>query len=212
MIKALTIVFCKFASDISSTIFHKLNNLAIFASGNGTNCENIIRHYANSNKARVVLVVCNKKDAPVVKRSEALGVPVKLISAQELRNPESILPLLNEKKIDLIVLAGFLLMIPHYLIEAYNHRIVNVHPALLPKYGGKGMYGHHVHEAVFAAKEKETGLTVHYVSDQCDGGEIIAQRHVSLQPTDTPDIIAQKEHELEMHEFPLILDNIVDNL
>ncbi len=189
-----------------------MDNIAIFASGNGTNCENIIRHYANSNKARVVLVVCNKKDAPVVKRSEALGVPVKLISAQELRNKESILTLLEEKKIDLIVLAGFLLMIPHYLIEAYNHRIVNIHPALLPKYGGKGMYGHHVHEAVYAAKEKETGLTVHYVSDQCDGGEIIAQRRVSLQPTDTPDAIAQKEHELEMREFPLILDEIVDNL
>lgn len=212
MINALTIVFSKFASDISSITFHKLDNIAIFASGNGTNCENIIRHYANSNKARVVLVVCNKKDAPVVKRSEALGVPVKLISAQELRNKESILPLLEEKKIDLIVLAGFLLMIPHYLIEAYNHRIVNIHPALLPKYGGKGMYGHHVHEAVFAAKEKETGLTVHYVSDKCDGGEIIAQRRVSLLPTDTPDTIAQKEHELEMREFPLILDKIVDNL
>lgn len=122
------------------------------------------------------------------------------------------LPLLKSCETTLIVLAGFLLMIPHYIIEAYDHRIVNIHPALLPKFGGKGMYGRHVHEAVYKAGETETGLTVHYVSDQCDGGEIIAQRRVSLQPTDTPDIIAEKEHELEMREFPAIIDQVIDNI
>lgn len=198
------------------TIFTKqlfrLKNIIIFASGNGTNCENIIRHFAKSPLARVALVVCNKKDAKVVQRAKSLGVPVAIVSKSELSQPDFVLPLLSRHDADLIVLAGFLLMIPHYLIEAYDHKIVNIHPALLPKYGGKGMYGMHVHEAVYKAKEKETGLTVHYVSDQCDGGEIIAQRRVSLQPTDTPDIIAEKEHELEMREFPLILDNIAAGL
>ncbi len=122
------------------------------------------------------------------------------------------LPLLKRCETDLIVLAGFLLMVPHYIIEAYDHRIVNIHPALLPKYGGKGMYGMHVHEAVYKAGERETGLTVHYVSDQCDGGEIIAQRRVSLLPTDTSELIAEKEHKLEMREFPLILDMIIASL
>lgn len=122
------------------------------------------------------------------------------------------LPLLKSCETTLIVLAGFLLMIPHYIIEAYDHRIVNIHPALLPKFGGKGMFGRHVHEAVYKARETETGLTVHYVSDQCDGGEIIAQRRVSLLPTDTPDIIAEKEHELEMREFPAIIDQVIDNI
>lgn len=160
----------------------------------------------------MALVVCNKKEAKVVQRAQSLGVPVVIASKTELSQPDFMLPLLRQHDTDLIVLAGFLLMIPHFLIEAYDHKIVNIHPALLPKYGGKGMYGMHVHEAVYKAKEKETGLTVHYVSDQCDGGEIIAQRHVSLQPTDTPEIIAEKEHDLEMKEFPLILDKIIASI
>lgn len=189
-----------------------MKNIVIFASGNGTNCENLIRHYANSGKARVALVVSNRADAKVVERARRLGVETKVASREEIGDPATMLPLLKHYHADLIVLAGFLLMVPHYMIEAYDQRIVNIHPALLPKFGGKGMYGKHVHEAVYKAGEKETGLTVHYVSDQCDGGEIIAQRRVSLLPTDTPDIIAEKEHELEMREFPAIIDQLIGNL
>lgn len=189
-----------------------MNNIVIFASGNGTNCENLIRHFAKSQLTRVALVVCNNSEALVVQRAQSLGVPAVIVSKQELNQPTIMLPLLKSCETTLIVLAGFLLMIPHYIIEAYDHRIVNIHPALLPKFGGKGMYGRHVHEAVYKAGETETGLTVHYVSDQCDGGEIIAQRRVSLLPTDTPDIIAEKEHELEMREFPAIIDQVIDNI
>lgn len=189
-----------------------LKNIVIFASGNGTNCENLIRHYANSDKARVALVVSNRADAKVVERALRLGIETKVVTRDDIGNPATMLPLLKSCETTLIVLAGFLLMIPHYIIEAYDHRIVNIHPALLPKFGGKGMYGRHVHEAVYKAGETETGLTVHYVSDQCDGGEIIAQRRVSLLPTDTPDSIAEKEHELEMREFPAIIDQVIDNI
>jgi phosphoribosylglycinamide formyltransferase-1 len=120
--------------------------------------------------------------------------------------------LLQQYDIQFIVLAGFLVMIPDYLIEAFDHRMINLHPALLPKYGGKGMWGHHVHEAVKAAGETETGMTVHYVSNVCDGGEIIAQFSTPLDPDDTPDTIAAKEHELEMRHFPQVIEQLINNL
>jgi phosphoribosylglycinamide formyltransferase-1 len=120
--------------------------------------------------------------------------------------------LMKEYQIDFIVLAGFLLMIPDFLIRAFDHRMINIHPALLPKYGGKGMYGHHVHEAIKAAGEKETGMTVHWVSNVCDGGEIIAQYHTPLSPDDTPDDIAAKEHVLEQKYFPNVIDDILKGI
>jgi phosphoribosylglycinamide formyltransferase-1 len=120
--------------------------------------------------------------------------------------------LLQQYDIQFIVLAGFLVMIPDYLIEAFDHRMINLHPALLPKYGGKGMWGHHVHEAVKAAGETETGMTVHYVSNVCDGGEIIAQFSTPIDPDDTPDTIAAKEHELEMRHFPQVIEQLINNL
>ena len=119
------------------------------------------------------------------------------------------MPLLAQYDIDFIVLAGFLLMIPDFLVQAYEHRMINLHPALLPKYGGKGMYGHHVHEAVKAAGETETGMTVHWVSNVCDGGEIIAQFRTAISPEDTPDDIAEKEHILEMEHFPKVIEQIL---
>ena len=122
------------------------------------------------------------------------------------------MPLLQQYDIQFIVLAGFLVMIPDYLIEAFDHRMINLHPALLPKYGGKGMWGHHVHEAVKAAGETETGMTVHYVSNVCDGGEIIAQFSTPIDPDDTPDTIAAKEHELEMRHFPPVIEQLINNL
>ena len=184
-------------------------NIAIFVSGSGTNCENLIRHFEGSASVSVALVVSNRADAYALVRAARLGVPGVVVSKAELHDPGHLLPLLNQHDIHFIVLAGFLPLIPDYLIERYPRRIVNLHPALLPKYGGKGMWGHHVHEAVKAAGERETGMTVHYVSEVCDGGEIIAQYSVALSPDDSADDIAAKEHELEMRYFPEVVERLV---
>ena len=157
----------------------------------------------------ISLVVSNRQDAYALVRAERLGVPSVVVSKAQLHSPDHLLPLLEKYNIQFIVLAGFLPLIPNYLIERYPRRIVNLHPALLPKYGGKGMWGHHVHEAVKAAGEKETGMTVHYVSEVCDGGEIIAQFYVPLSPDDSVDDIAAKEHELEMRHFPEVVERLV---
>ena len=184
-------------------------NIAVFASGNGTNCENIINHFAHSSQARVALVVCNKAQAPVVERARRLGVTAAIVPRQALNDPATMLELLSRHHVELIVLAGFLLMVPAFLIQAYPHAIINIHPALLPRHGGKGMYGPHVHEAVWKARDKETGMTVHWVTEQCDGGGIIAQYRVALSPADTPETIAQKEHELEMKYFPQVIETVI---
>ena len=176
--------------------------LAVFASGQGTNCENLIRYFAQSNLAQVTLVLSNHTNAPVLERASRLHVEVLSLDRQQFSDAATLLPILRYHRIDFIVLAGFLLMIPDFLIKAYDHRMVNIHPALLPKHGGKGMYGRHVHEAVKAAGDNTTGFTVHWVSPVCDGGEIIEQRSVGILPSDTVDDIASKEHELEMEYFP----------
>lgn len=187
-------------------------NIAIFVSGNGSNCENIIRHFQGSQRARVALVLSNKTDAYALVRARNLGVETVVMTKQELNDAQRLLPLLRQHDIRFIVLAGFLLMVPPFLIRAYDHRMLNLHPALLPKFGGKGMYGHHVHEAVCAAHEQETGMTVHWVSEQCDGGEIIAQYKTPLLPTDTPLQIAAKEHELEMTYFPSVIEAVINRM
>ena len=187
-------------------------NMAIFASGSGSNCENIIRYFNTSDTIDVVLVVSNKADAPVLQRAARLGVETAVISRQGLAQPSVMMPLLHSKAVDFIVLAGFLPIVPDYLVEAFPRRMVNIHPSLLPKYGGKGMWGHHVHQAVKAAGEHETGMTVHYVSTVCDGGDIIAQFRVPLSPDDTPDDIAAKEHKLEMEHFPQVIEQVVKAL
>jgi len=184
-------------------------NLAIFASGGGTNCENIIRYFLSSSRIGTALVVSNKADAYALVRAERLGVPTAVLTRAQLADAQTVLPLLREYQADFIVLAGFLPLVPDYLIEAFPRRIVNLHPALLPKFGGKGMWGHHVHEAVKAAGETETGMTVHYVTPVCDGGEIIAQFRVPLSPSDTADDIAEKEHRLEMEHFPRVVEQVV---
>lgn len=183
-------------------------NIAIFVSGSGTNCENIIQYFHGSAAYHMALVVSNRADAQALERARRLGVPSAVVPKTELNSPEVILPLLRQHQIDFIVLAGFLPLVPDFLIEAYPRRIVNIHPALLPKYGGKGMWGHHVHEAVKAAGETETGITIHYVSPVCDGGEIIAQYSTALTPEDTPDTIAEKVHLLEMKHFPAVLEQL----
>jgi phosphoribosylglycinamide formyltransferase-1 len=185
-------------------------NIAIFASGSGTNCENLIRYFEHSDNIRIALVVCNKADAYALVRASNLGVPTTILPKAELNVPEITLPLLRKYNIQFIVLAGFLPLIPDFLVEAYPRCIVNIHPSLLPKYGGKGMWGHHVHEAVKAAGDVETGMTVHYVSNVCDGGEIIAQFRTPLSPTDTADDIAAKEHILEMEHFPKVVQQVVE--
>ena len=184
-------------------------NIAIFVSGSGTNCENLIRHFADSENVKVSLVVSNKPDAYALVRAERLGVPTAITPKAELNNSDVMMPLLQKYDIGFIVLAGFLPLVPNFLIEAYPHKIINIHPALLPKYGGKGMWGHHVHEAVKAAGESETGMTVHWVTPVCDAGEIIAQFRVSLSPEDTVDDIAEKEHQLEMKYFPKVVEDIL---
>ena len=183
--------------------------MAIFVSGGGTNCENIIKYFDGSDVARAALVISNKANAGAVEKAERLGVPVKVVPKAALNDPDVILPLLKDYSIDFIVLAGFLLVIPGFLIDEYDHRMINLHPALLPKYGGIGMYGHHVHEAVKAAGETETGMTVHWVTREVDGGDIIAQFSTPISPEDTPDDIAAKEHVLEMEHFPRVIENLL---
>ena len=190
----------------------KTINIAVFASGSGSNCENLIKYFSNKECARVVLVVCNKSDALVLGRAARLGVPSVVVPRAELAKPEVMLPLMQQYAIDFVVLAGFLPLVPTYLIDAFPRKMVNLHPALLPKFGGKGMWGHHVHEAVKAAGETVTGMTVHYVTPQCDEGDIIAQFSVDLEPTDTPDDIASKEHVLEMEHFPQVVEQLVTQI
>lgn len=183
--------------------------IAIFASGSGSNCENLIRYFKDSEMVECALVVSNKSDAYVLERAQRLGVPTAVMPKVQLNDPEAMLPLLKKYDIDFIVLAGFLPLVPNFIIEAFPRRIVNLHPALLPKYGGKGMWGHHVHEAVKAAGETETGMTVHWVTPVCDGGDIIAQYKCEIAPSDSVDDIAEKEHKLEMEHFPEVVERII---
>ena len=184
-------------------------NIAIFVSGNGTNCENLIRYFEHSTHVNCALVVSNKPEAYALVRAERLGVPTKVVAREQLHDADVMMPLLQQYGIGFIVLAGFLPLVPDYLVNAFPRRIINIHPALLPKYGGKGMWGHHVHEAVKAAGERETGMTVHYVTPVCDSGEIIAQYRVTISPEDTADDIAEKEYQLEMTYFPKVVEEVL---
>ena len=184
-------------------------NIAIFVSGSGSNCENIIRYFQTNEQVNIALVVSNRADAYALTRAKNLNVPSVVLPKADFNNEEKVLKLMADHRIDFIVLAGFLLMIPDWLIAAYQRRMINLHPALLPKFGGIGMYGHHVHEAVRKANETETGMTVHRVSNVCDGGEIIAQFRTPITPDDTPDDIADKEHILEMEHFPQIIEAVL---
>ena len=187
-------------------------NIAIFVSGSGTNCENLIRYFKDSERINCALVVSNKADAYALVRAKNLDVATAVAPKPELNDPQVMMPLLQAHHIDFIVLAGFLPLIPNFLVEAYPRRIINIHPALLPKYGGKGMWGRHVHEAVKEAGETETGMTVHYVTPVCDSGEIIAQYRVALSPEDTVDDIAEKEHLLEMEHYPHIVEQVINDI
>jgi phosphoribosylglycinamide formyltransferase-1 len=190
----------------------KKTKIAVFASGSGSNCENLIRYFASHPRAEVALVVSNKADAFVLERARRLGVPSAVVSRAGLQQSEVVMPLLRSHDIGFIVLAGFLPLVPTYIIDSYPQRMVNIHPSLLPKYGGKGMWGHHVHEAVKAAGERVTGMTVHWVTPQCDEGDIIEQFTVDIDPDDTADDIAAKEHVLEMEHFPRVVERLIAEL
>ena len=157
-------------------------------------------------------MVSNKADAYALVRAERLGVPTAVMPKVQLNDERLMMALMQQHHIDFIVLAGFMPLVPTFLIDAYPRRIINIHPALLPQVGGQGMWGHHVHEAVKAAGETETGMTVHYVTPVCDSGEIIAQYRTSLSPDDSVDDIAEKEHQLEMKYFPKIVEQVLNEL
>ena len=186
----------------------KTVDIAIFVSGNGTNCENIIRYFKNSPTIRIKLVLSNRSDAYALTRAQNLGVPTEVVNKAQLNDNQLMMDILQKNSIDFIVLAGFLPIIPDFIVNSFPNRIVNIHPSLLPKYGGKGMWGHHVHEAVKAAGETESGITIHYVNNVCDGGEIIKQVSVPLTPQGSAEDIADKVHELEMKYFPEVLERI----
>lgn len=191
-----------------------MTNIAIFVSGNGTNCENIIKYFNGNKDIDICLVISNKADAYALKRAEKYGVPCEVLAKSEINDENKIIPLLKHYGIDFIVLAGFLLMIPDFLVKEYEHKIVNIHPSLLPKFGGKGMYGHSVHEAVKLANEVETGITIHFVSNICDGGDIIAQFKTSVNLQDTVSDIENKVHLLEQKYVPEVIENVIkkDNI
>jgi len=182
--------------------------IAIFASGSGSNAENIANYHSKSSVFEFPLIISNKADAFVHERAKKLQIPSFTFSREDFLSGDKIITLLKEHKIEYIVLAGFLLKIPNSLVEAYPSKIINIHPALLPKFGGKGMYGHHVHQAVVDAGETESGITIHYVNGNYDEGNIIFQAKCPVLRTDTADTIAEKVHALEYEHFPRIISEI----
>jgi len=184
-------------------------NIAIYASGGGTNAENLITYFHASDKAQVKLVLCNNANAGVINRAARLNVPCTVFSKNEL---VSTFDILKRESIDFVILAGFLLKVPDEIVEAYPQKIVNIHPALIPNYCGKGMYGHHVHEAVIAAHEKESGITVHLVDNHYDHGKILFQAKCTIDPSDTPDDLAAKIHILEQANFPKVVDSYLEQI
>ena len=186
----------------------RLKRLSIFVSGNGTNLQRIAEYFATNPEVAIANVVCNNPKAYSIERAKNLGIPLRMITRQDFKS-EAFIKELQDLRVDLIVLAGFLWKLPEGLVKAFPKRIVNIHPALLPKYGGKGFYGEHVHEAVVAAKEAQSGITVHYVNELYDSGEIILQARVALEEGETPDSLAAKIHKLEQAYFPVAIDYVL---
>lgn len=185
-------------------------NAAIFASGEGTNAENLFNYFANDPRIRIKLVVTNRDDAGVIARAEKHKKNVQIVSKAALENyTDKLIEFLKVEKIDLIILAGFLLKIPEAFIKAFPNKIINIHPALLPAYGGKGMYGMNVHKAVIAAKETESGISIHYVNEEYDKGEIIIQERVKIEDSDTPESLAKKIQQLEFEHLPKAVERFL---
>ncbi len=183
--------------------------IAIFASGSGSNAENFIAYFEKKEGAKVVLVLSNKADAGVVDRAQRLGVPCEVFQNAQWREGNPIVETLQKHQIDFIVLAGFLLRVPEALLHAFPNRIVNIHPALLPRHGGKGMYGDRVHQAVIEAGDTETGITIHYINEHYDEGGTIFQATCPVHPGDTPQEVAQRVHQLEYQYYPHVVEQLL---
>lgn len=187
-----------------------MKKIAIFASGAGTNAENIAQYFSKNDKIKVALIVSNNPKAGVLERAARLGIPSRTFPKADFTSGEPVAELLRTYEIDFIVLAGFLYMVPDVLLHAFPNRIVNIHPALLPKFGGKGMYGMHVHEAVVAASETETGITIHYINERYDEGTVIFQASCPVLPTDTPEEVAANVHKLEYEYYPKVVEQLLN--
>lgn len=185
-----------------------MKRLSIFVSGGGTNLQRIAEYFADNKEVEIVNVICNNPNAYAIERAKNLGIPCKIINRAEFKSEDFTKELLDQN-IDLVVLAGFLWLLPKHLIDAFPNKIVNIHPALLPKYGGKGFYGEHVHEAVVAAKEEVSGITIHYVNECYDSGAIIFQAQVALEEGETADSLAAKIHKLEYQHYPVVIENLL---
>jgi phosphoribosylglycinamide formyltransferase-1 len=189
-----------------------MKRLAIFASGSGTNMQRIAEYFSDNKSVEISIVVCNKPGAGVIHRADNLHIPVIMIDRDGFYQTDTLTKTLIEKEIDLIVLAGFLWLIPDHLLRAFQHRILNIHPALLPKYGGKGMFGEKVHQAVVAAAEIKSGITIHHVNEKYDDGAIIFQQEFLLEPNETPESLAARIHLLEYRYFPEVIEKILLSL
>lgn len=189
-----------------------MKRIAIFASGSGSNAQRIMEHFKRNKEMEVALVLCNKPDAYVLQRADNFEVPTHVFTKEELLHTNSIDNLLKNLEIDLIVLAGFMWLLPERFIQKYPKRIVNIHPALLPNYGGEGMYGKKVHEAVLKAKDTETGITIHFVNENFDEGEIIYQSKCVIEKTDDVEKLAYKVHQLEHIHYPKIIEDLLKKL
>lgn len=184
-------------------------NIAIFASGSGTNAENIVRYFKDSEIAQVKTILSNKSDAYVLRRAEKLKVPVFVFNRIQFRETGEVLKYLKDQQIDFIVLAGFLWLVPADIIREYRGRIVNIHPALLPRHGGKGMYGDRVHQAVLDEADEESGITIHHVNEKYDDGDIIFQARCKVVPGETVESLAKKVHQLEYEHYPKVVENLI---
>lgn len=183
--------------------------IAIFASGSGSNAQKIMEHFKYSQDAEVSLILTNNPDAYVLQRADNFEIPAHIFDKLEFYETTTVVDLLNRMQIDLVVLAGFLLLIPENLLKAFPEKIINIHPALLPAYGGKGMYGDRVHKAVLANKEEESGITIHYVNERFDEGEIIYQARFKIEEGDTLEIIKFKGQQLEHQYFPKVIESLL---
>lgn len=189
-----------------------MKKIAIFASGSGTNAQNVIEYFKDHQTITVALVLSNRKDSYVLTRADALGVPSFVFTREDFYETDGVLDTLKDHQIDFVVLAGFLWLIPKNLLQRYAGRMINIHPALLPKYGGKGMYGRHVHEAVISNQEQESGISIHYVNEKYDEGEIIFQARCPVQSEDTPESLAERVHQLEYEHFPKVIEQCLERI
>lgn len=186
-----------------------MKRIVIFASGSGTNAQRIAEYFSKNAQVSLKRIYCNRPDAFVIKRAENLQIPALVFDRQELYESDSVMNQILDDKPDLIVLAGFLWLIPDKIIEKFRNRIINIHPALLPKFGGKGMYGNRVHEAVIASGEAKSGISIHYVNERYDEGDIIFQASCSVEKSDTPESLANKIHKLEYEHYPKIIAGLL---